>query len=323
MSSARKTLVRGSALVIASTFFWHGTNFAYNSIGAHLLGPASYGTLAATTALLAIFTPLFVAIQTISSRVTTTKIVAGDRTELRGLLAYYGIRVGLTGLFVGAAIALLSTAVARALRMPSHWPVAVLGGVVVFSVLTHLQRGVLQGVQAFGRYSVSTTVEAAAKLVFTVLFVVVISRTVTSAVAGLVIASAIAVAANGWLLRFLPRATHHADPVDHPFRYSLTTLAALVGLALLLAIHLVNPRGMGMGDVKLAGILGLYLGFLGVRQVLFGLFLGFLLGAAGGILLIVTGIRSRRDHIPFAPFLAAGAILAVLLGSGFSDWYGG
>ena len=98
-------------------------------------------------------------------------------------------------------------------------------------------------------------------------------------------------------------------------------VGAVVGLALLLVIHLVNPRGMGMGDVKLAGVEGLYLGFLGVRHVLFGLFLGFLLGAVGGLVLIATGLRSRRDHIPFAPFLAAGALLTVLLGSGAVDWY--
>jgi len=111
-----------------------------------------------------------------------------------------------------------------------------------------------------------------------------------------------------------------ADHRWDDFRGAL--VGALLGLGMLLAIHLVNPRGMGMGDVKLAGILGLYLGFLGVRYVLLGLFLGFLLGSVGGILLIATKIRSRKDHIPFAPFLAAGAMLTVFIGHGFLDWYG-
>ena len=111
-----------------------------------------------------------------------------------------------------------------------------------------------------------------------------------------------------------------ADDRWSDFRGAL--IGGVLGLALLLAIHLVNPRGMGMGDVKLAGVEGLYLGFLGLRHVLFGLFLGFLLGSVGGILLIATRIRSRRDHIPFAPFLAAGALLAVFVGNGFLDWYG-
>jgi leader peptidase (prepilin peptidase) / N-methyltransferase len=98
-------------------------------------------------------------------------------------------------------------------------------------------------------------------------------------------------------------------------------LGGIVGLAMLLAIHLVSPKGMGMGDVKLAGVLGLFLGFLSFGRVFLGLFLGFLLGAVIGILLIATGIRSRRQHIPFAPFLAGGAVLAVLVGGPILDWY--
>jgi leader peptidase (prepilin peptidase)/N-methyltransferase len=100
-------------------------------------------------------------------------------------------------------------------------------------------------------------------------------------------------------------------------------IGAAVGFGLLLVINLINPRGMGMGDVKLAGVEGLFLGFLGIGHVLLGLFLGFLLGAVGGLLLIATGLRSRRDHVPFAPFLSGGALLAVLIGSPFLDWYRG
>jgi leader peptidase (prepilin peptidase)/N-methyltransferase len=100
-------------------------------------------------------------------------------------------------------------------------------------------------------------------------------------------------------------------------------VGAVVGLGLLLVVHLVNPRGMGMGDVKLAGVLGLFLGFLGLGHVFLGLFLGFLLGSVVGILLIATKIRSRRDHIPFAPYLAAGALLTVYVGDPLLAWYRG
>jgi leader peptidase (prepilin peptidase)/N-methyltransferase len=96
-----------------------------------------------------------------------------------------------------------------------------------------------------------------------------------------------------------------------------------IGFGLLLVINLVTPRGMGMGDVKLAGVLGAWLGFLDLGHVFLGLFLGFLLGSVGGILLLATGLRTRKDHIPFAPFLAAGAVLAILVGSPLLDWYGG
>jgi leader peptidase (prepilin peptidase)/N-methyltransferase len=98
-------------------------------------------------------------------------------------------------------------------------------------------------------------------------------------------------------------------------------LGAVVGLGLLLVIHLVNPRGMGMGDVKLAGVIGLYLGFEGVRVALYALFLGFLLGSVVGVVLIATRIRSRKDHIPFAPYLAGGAVLAIFTASEFFAWY--
>lgn len=100
---------------------------------------------------------------------------------------------------------------------------------------------------------------------------------------------------------------------------------ALVGASAaggsLLVVNLISPRGMGMGDVKLAVVLGLFLGWINLAHVLLGLFLGFLLGALGGVLLMVLGRRSRSDHLPFAPFLAGGAVLAVLFGGPILGWY--
>jgi leader peptidase (prepilin peptidase) / N-methyltransferase len=100
-------------------------------------------------------------------------------------------------------------------------------------------------------------------------------------------------------------------------------VGGVAALALLLVIHLISPRGMGMGDVKLAGVLGLFLGFLSIGRVFVGLFLGFVLGAVIGVLLIATRIKSRKDRIPFGPFLAAGALLSVLVGGPIVDWYRG
>ena len=100
--------------------------------------------------------------------------------------------------------------------------------------------------------------------------------------------------------------------------------AALGGLgafAFLLIVHLINPRGMGFGDVKLAGLLGLYLGWIGLPHVPLGLFLGFSLGAVIGVGLMLTRRKTRRDPIPFGPFLAAGAIIAALAGRAILDWY--
>ncbi len=100
-------------------------------------------------------------------------------------------------------------------------------------------------------------------------------------------------------------------------------LGAIAAGGGLLVINLISPRGMGMGDVKLALVLGLFLGWLDLAHVALGLFLGFALGAVVGLALIALRLRSRRDHVPFAPFLAAGSVLAVLVGNPILNWYGG
>ncbi|MET8977540.1 prepilin peptidase [Streptomyces sp. NPDC004539] len=89
--------------------------------------------------------------------------------------------------------------------------------------------------------------------------------------------------------------------------------AAALGAALL-ALHLLNPEGMGYGDAKLAVGLGAVLGWYGWDTLLFGAFAGFALGAVyGGVLAVVR--RSRSTTIAFGPFLIAGAVLGVLAGA--------
>lgn len=99
--------------------------------------------------------------------------------------------------------------------------------------------------------------------------------------------------------------------------------ASAVAFVGLLVVHVISPRGMGMGDVKLALLLGLLLGWLSWGHVALGLFLGFLFGAVVGVVLLATGIRSRREAVPFAPFLAAGSVVAVFAGNPILDWYAG
>jgi leader peptidase (prepilin peptidase)/N-methyltransferase len=90
-------------------------------------------------------------------------------------------------------------------------------------------------------------------------------------------------------------------------------LAALAATGGLLVLALISPRGMGMGDVKLAGLLGLYLGWLGWPVVLTGLFLGFLVQALLGLALLAVRRVDRRTELPFGPALLAGALAAALL----------
>ncbi|MFN2608368.1 MAG: A24 family peptidase [Acidimicrobiales bacterium] len=101
--------------------------------------------------------------------------------------------------------------------------------------------------------------------------------------------------------------------------------SALVGAAVsfgaLLLVHLVQPSSMGFGDVRLAFILGLFLGWLSLSHVAVGLFLGFALGAVVGVGLLLFGGRSRKDQVSFGPFLAGGAAVAVLFGQPLVRWW--
>jgi leader peptidase (prepilin peptidase)/N-methyltransferase len=100
-------------------------------------------------------------------------------------------------------------------------------------------------------------------------------------------------------------------------------LGAVVAMIALGVLHLVSPRSMGFGDVKLAFVLGLVLGWLGWSELVLGLFCGFLAGAVVGLALIVLRHRGRKDHLPFGPFLAFGTLVVLLWGDVILRWYRG
>ena len=89
-------------------------------------------------------------------------------------------------------------------------------------------------------------------------------------------------------------------------------LAGAAAFGVLLAMALVSPAGMGMGDVKLAGLLGVFLGWLSWPALVAGLFLGFLLQAVLGLALLAMRRAGRRTELPFGPALLLGTGLAVL-----------
>lgn len=99
---------------------------------------------------------------------------------------------------------------------------------------------------------------------------------------------------------------------------------ALVGggvyFGFLLIAHLISPRGMGFGDVKLAAVMGLYVGWLGSSYVtafalvLWAMLIGFLAGSVIGVIAFIA--RRKSAPIPFGPFLALGTVAAVLLSEG-------
>ncbi|MFZ5871145.1 MAG: prepilin peptidase [Actinomycetota bacterium] len=87
------------------------------------------------------------------------------------------------------------------------------------------------------------------------------------------------------------------------------------------ALALVYPGGMGFGDVKLAGVLGMYLAWLGWAELIVGAFLAFLLGGVLGALLMAVRKAGRKSKIPFGPFMLLGAYGGIFFGEAVAGWY--
>ncbi|CAL8977562.1 Type 4 prepilin-like proteins leader peptide-processing enzyme [Cellulomonas sp. T2.31MG-18] len=102
-------------------------------------------------------------------------------------------------------------------------------------------------------------------------------------------------------------------------------LRAAIGGVVLFAVYfvivMVYPAGMGFGDVKLAGVLGLYLGWFGWGALALGWFAAFLLGGVFAIGLLVTGRAGRKSGVPFGPWMIGGAFLGLLAGGPVVGWY--
>jgi leader peptidase (prepilin peptidase)/N-methyltransferase len=124
---------------------------------------------------------------------------------------------------------------------------------------------------------------------------------------------------------------------SYPVSAALLTLAALAdgepgrlvraaicgfGLyAFYFVLMVVYPAGMGFGDVKLAGVLGLYLGWFGWQYATVGAFFGFLVGGVYGLVLMLLGRAGRKSQIPFGPFMIIGAWLSLLVAAPITTWY--
>ncbi len=95
-------------------------------------------------------------------------------------------------------------------------------------------------------------------------------------------------------------------------------LACAVAFALAVAARVASPEGLGFGDVKLLGLIGLLLGWAGWGVLLAGVFLGLLTGAVVSLLLVATRRAGWRTAVPFGPPLLVGAALALALGGSAS-----
>ena len=105
------------------------------------------------------------------------------------------------------------------------------------------------------------------------------------------------------------------DAVD-PVRAAIGFLLYGGGLFVVAAVS----RGMGMGDVKLAALIGLVLGSLGLGFVGVAAGAAIVLGGLGAVVALAMG-KGRKSAIPFGPYLAAGAVVAGLWGDAISSWY--
>ncbi|MER7797893.1 prepilin peptidase [Microbacterium sp. NPDC096154] len=159
--------------------------------------------------------------------------------------------------------------------------------------------------------------------------------------AGLVLVAYLALAGFGVALAAIDLDTHR---LPHVLVYPLATtglilfaaaallsgdgaalLRAVVGAAAMGAIYLAvafaKAGGMGMGDVKLALALGLFLGWAGWGALAVGFIAAFALGAAVGLALMAARRIERKGGIPFGPWMIVGAWVGILFGNPLAGWY--
>ncbi|MGB5656708.1 MAG: A24 family peptidase [Acidimicrobiia bacterium] len=94
-----------------------------------------------------------------------------------------------------------------------------------------------------------------------------------------------------------------------------------VYFVLLLVLALIARGGFGFGDVKLAFLLGLFTAYQSWETLIVAMFAAFLLGGLVSAILVVFRIRSRKDSIPFGPYLVVGAYFAIVWAGTIASWY--
>jgi leader peptidase (prepilin peptidase)/N-methyltransferase len=107
--------------------------------------------------------------------------------------------------------------------------------------------------------------------------------------------------------------------IDHAVDPARAGIGLLLYGGILFVVAIVS-RGMGMGDVKLAAVIGLVLGSLGLRFVGVAAAAAIVLGGVGAVVALAMG-QGRKSAIPFGPYLAAGAVVAGLWGEPLASWY--
>lgn len=132
-----------------------------------------------------------------------------------------------------------------------------------------------------------------------------------------------AIVLPSWVVALVLLTVAALNPGGEPHWASVSravAAAAAMGASYFLILF-VYPRGMGFGDVKLAVLIGLYLGWVGWSAVLIGWFAGFVIGGVIGIGLLVTNRAGRRTELPFGPWMLLGAWLGLVAGPTLASAY--
>ncbi len=99
---------------------------------------------------------------------------------------------------------------------------------------------------------------------------------------------------------------------------SESLIGGSAGLGIFLVVAIISRGGMGWGDVKMAALVGLITGF---PLVFIAIFLSIIGGGLLALLLLLTGVKKRKEAIPFGPFLSLAAMVTLLWGSNILNWY--
>ena len=101
---------------------------------------------------------------------------------------------------------------------------------------------------------------------------------------------------------------------NQPGKIGVMALSFIATLLTFMTLSLASRRGIGAGDVRLAAVLALFLGYLGVAYVFQGLALGFIIGGFVALLLLISRKANRNTRIAFGPYICIGAMAVVLFG---------
>jgi leader peptidase (prepilin peptidase) / N-methyltransferase len=101
---------------------------------------------------------------------------------------------------------------------------------------------------------------------------------------------------------------------NQPGKIGVMALSFMTTLLVFMVVSLASQRGIGAGDVRLAAVLAMFLGYLGAQYVFQGLALGFIIGGVVALLLLTTRKATRNTRIAFGPYICIGTMAVVLFG---------